>query len=264
MKDKLIALATAAAIAFAATPAFAKKAPPAPRAPAAKNIVLVHGAFADGSSWDKVTAGLQAKGFNVTAVQNPLTGLADDVAAVKRALAAQDGPVILVGHSWGGAVITESGVDEKVIGLVYVAAFGPDVGENLDQHIKAYPPQPSFAHVIADKQGFVSLSVDDYIGHFMHDVPKAEARVHAAAQGQTAGSSFGVKFTNAAWKTKPSWYIVAKKDEAIAPDLERFFAKRMKAKTTELNSSHVPMMSQSAKVVAVIVDAATNAKAPAH
>lgn len=228
-----------------------------------KNIVLVHGAFADGSSWDKVSARLQAKGYKVTAVQNPLTGLADDVAAVQRALALQDGPVILVGHSWGGAVITESGDDPKVAGLVYVAAFGPDVGENLDQHIKAYPAQPSFAHPIVDKSGFISLSTDDYVGHFMHDVPKAEARVHAASQGSTSTSAFSVKFTHAAWKSKPSWYIVAKRDEAIAPDLERFFAKRMKAKTTELNSSHVPMMSQSDKVAAVIIDAATHA-ADAH
>ena len=224
-----------------------------------KNIVLVHGAFADGSSWDKVSAKLQAKGYNVTAVQNPLTGLPDDVAAVQRALALQNGPVILAGHSWGGAVITESGDDPKVVGLVYVAAFAPDVGENLDQHIKANPPQPSFGHPIVDKSGFLSLSTDDYVGHFMWDVPKAEARVHAASQGSTSTSVFGAKFTHAAWKTKPSWYIVAKRDEAIAPDLERMFAKRMNAKTTELNSSHVPMLSQPDKVVAVIIDAAMHA-----
>src|SRR5262245_7027937 len=193
---------------------------PAAIAAPVKNVVLVHGAFADGSSWAKVIEILQAEGYHVTAVQNPLTSLADDVAATRRALAAQDGPAILVGHSWAGAVITEAGGDAKVAGLVYVAAFAPDVGENLDQHIKAYPPPPAFEHPTVDKDGFITLPADSYVNHFMWDVPKAEARVHAATQGPVSGSAFGVKFTNAAWKTKPSWYIVAKRDEAIAPDLE--------------------------------------------
>jgi len=158
-------------------------------------------------------------------------------------------------------VITEAGGDEKVVGLVYVAAFAPDVGENLDQHIKAYPPPPAFAHPIVDKDGFVSLPLDSFLQHFMQDVPKAQAAVFHATQGPVSGAAFAVKFTVAAWKTKPSWYIVAKQDGAISPDLERFFAKRMKAKTTELASSHVPMLSQTDKVVAVIVDAATHASA---
>src|SRR5215813_12765491 len=148
-----------------------------------KNILLVHGAFADGTSWGKVIPILEARGFHVVAVQNPLASLADDANATRRLIALQDGPVILVGHSWGGAVITESGDDPKVVGLVYVAAFGPDVGENLDQHIKAYPPPPAFSHPIVDKSGFISLPEDSYVGDFMPDVPKAEARVHAAAQG---------------------------------------------------------------------------------
>jgi pimeloyl-ACP methyl ester carboxylesterase len=258
MISRLAAIAVAAALAGLGISAAAQAAPATHAAPV-KNIVLVHGAFADGSCWDKIVAGLQAKGFNVTAVQNPLTSLADDVAATKRALALQDGPAILVGHSWGGAVITEAGVDDKVVGLVYVAAFGPDVGENLNQHIKAYPPPPAFEHPVVDKQGFVSIPADSYVGHFMQDVPKAEARVHAATQGPVAGAAFEVKYTNAAWKTKPSWYIVAKQDGAIAPDLERFFAKRMKATTTEVNSSHVPMLSKPKEVIAVIVDAANKA-----
>lgn len=229
-------------------------------APPVKNIVLVHGAFADGSSWDKVVTALQAKGFNVTAVQNPLTSLADDVATTKRALALQDGPVILVGHSWGGAVITEAGVDDKVVGLVYVSAFAPDVGETLDELGRRFPPPPAIAHLTFDKQGFAKLSADAYVGEFMPDVPKAEARVHAVTQGPLSGAVFATKFTNAAWKTRPSWYVVAKQDHVISPDLERFFAKRMNAKTTEVNSSHVPMISQTKKVVNVIVEAASNAK----
>jgi len=255
MKMISIALAASAAMFFAAL---------AHAGPPVENIVLVHGAFADGSSWGKVVAHLQAKGFNVTAVQNPMTSLADDVATTKRALATQSGPVILVGHSWGGAVISEAGMDDKVVGLVYVAGFGPDVGETVNQHASAYPTPPALSHPIVDKQGFLSLPVDSYVDHFMPDVPKAEARVHAATQGPISGAVFGVKFASAAWKTKPSWYIVAKRDNVIAPDLERFFAKRMNAKTTELDTSHVPMLSQSKQVVSVIVDAASNAKAAAR
>ena len=232
---------------------------PAPASPPVKNIVLVHGAFADGSSWAPVAKLLQAKGYNVTAVQNPLTSLADDIAATNRALAAQTGPVILVSHSWGGFAITEAGMDPKVVGLVYVASFGPDVGETVSDLGKSYPPPPSFAAPIVDKSGFMTLSADAFVQHFSLDLPPAESRVLAATQGPINVAAFGSKVTAAAWKTKPSWYIVAKRDEAIAPDEERFFAKRMKAKTTELNTSHVPMLSQPKAVVAVIVDAATHA-----
>src|SRR5256714_10829217 len=232
----LAALALSVGIAFAAA---------GPAQPV-KNIVLVHGAFADGSSWAKVIPILQAKGFNVTAVQNPLTSFADDVAATKRALALQKGPVILVGHSWGGVVITEAGVDPKVAGLVYVAAFAPDSDEVVGDIAKSYPPPPTFAAPIIDKQGFMSLST--------------EARALAAMQGPIVVSAFGTKVSNVAWKTKASWYIVGKKDQAIAPDEERFFAKRMKTTTTELDTSHLPMLSKPKDVAAVIMDAA--AKAP--
>jgi len=225
-----------------------------------KNIVLVHGAFADGSSWAKVIPVLQAKGYNVTAVQNPLTSFADDVAATNRALAQQDGPVILVGHSWAGVVITEAGMDPKVVGLVYVAAFAPDRGEAIGDLGKAYPPPPALAAPIVDKEGFLSLSTDAVVKHFASDLPASEARVVAATQGPIAGSAFGAQVSGVAWKTKPSWYIVSKLDGAIAPDEERFFAKRMKATTTELNASHVSMLSQPKAVAAVIMDAA--AKAP--
>jgi pimeloyl-ACP methyl ester carboxylesterase len=228
-------------------------------APPVRNIVLVHGAFADGSSWAKVIPILQAKGFNVTAVQNPLTSLADDVAATQRVLAQQDGPVILVGHSWGGVVITEAGMDPKVVGLVYVAAFGPDQGEVVGDLGKPYPPPPALAAPNVDKQGFLTLSTDAVVKHFASDLPEKEARVVAATQGPIAGSAFGAQVSGVAWKTKPSWYIVSKLDGAIAPDEERFFAKRMKATTTELPTSHVPMLSQPAAVAAVIMDAAAKA-----
>src|SRR6267154_2438673 len=145
-----------------------------------RNIVLVHGAFADGSSWSKVIAILQAKGFNVTAVQNPLTSLADDVAATNRALALQKGPVILVGHSWAGAVITEAGVDPKVAGLVYVAAFAPDAEEVIGDLGKSYPPPPVFAAPIIENEGFISLPTETVVKHFASDLPAAEARVLAA------------------------------------------------------------------------------------
>jgi pimeloyl-ACP methyl ester carboxylesterase len=233
-------------------------------AQAVKNIVLVHGAFADGSSWAKVIPILQAKGYNVTAVQNPLTSFTDDVAATNRALARQTGPTILVGHSWAGVVITEAGMDPKVVGLVYVAAFAPDVGEVVSDIGKTYPPPPALAAPIIDKQGFMTLSTDAMVKHFAWDLPPAEARVLAATQGPIIASAFGTKVSAAAWKTKPSWYIVGKMDQAIAPDEERFFAKRMKATTTELNTSHVPMLSKPQDVAAVILDAAMKVQQVAH
>ena len=245
----VVAIALSAPVQFAAAQA----------AQPVKNIVLVHGAFADGSSWAKVIPLLQAEGYNVTAVQNPLTSFADDVAATKRALALQTGPVILVGHSWGGAVITETGVDPKVVGLVYVAAFGPDASEVVGDIGKSYPPPPALAVPIIDKQGFMTLPVDAFVKHFASDLPAAESRVLAAAQGPIIASAFGTKVSNVAWKTKPSWYIVAKLDGAIAPDEERFFAKRMKATTTELNTSHLAMLSKPSEVAAVIKAAATKA-----
>ena len=223
------------------------------------SIVFVHGAFADGSSWAKVIPILQAKGYKVTAVQNPLTSFADDVAATNRALALQNGPVILVGHSWGGAIITEAGVDPKVVGLVYVAAFGPDSTEVVGDIGKSYPAPASFAAPIVDKSGFMTLPEDDFVKHFAWDLPKAEAQILAAAQGPIIAAAFGTKVSNVAWKTKPTWFIVATKDEAISPDEERFFAKRMKAKTTELPTSHLPMLSKPNDVAAVIMDAATKA-----
>lgn len=250
--NRLFGLTAAIAMTIAANTA-------AEAAPPVKNIVLVHGAFADGSSWGSVIPILQAKGYNVTAVQNPLTSLAEDVAATRRAIAAQDGPVILAGHSWGGAVITEAGGDPKVVGLVYIAAFGPDAGETLTALGKGQPPTPALQNLVIDKDGFGKLSTEAVLKYFVQDLPVARARVIAAIQGPTHLSLFDTKLTNAAWHTKPSWYVIAKRDGTISPDAERFFAQRMHATATELDSDHVAMLSKPNQVADVIIDAASRA-----
>jgi pimeloyl-ACP methyl ester carboxylesterase len=224
-----------------------------------KNIVLVHGAFADGSSWSRVIPLLQAKGYHVTAVQIPLTSFADDVAATQRAIARENGPAILVGHSWGGVVITEAGMDPKVVGLVYVAAFAPDQGEQVGELGKKYPAPPALASPSVDDKGFLTLSADAF-KKFGNDLPEKEAFVACATQGPISASAFAAQVSGVAWKTKPTWYIVSTIDQAIAPDEERFFAKRMKATTTELKASHVSMLSQPKAVSGVIMDAAQKAQ----
>lgn len=228
---------------------------PEPTAPAGvKNIVLVHGAFADGSSWAKIIPLLTAKGYHVTAVQNPLTSLADDVAATKRALALQTGPVLLVGHSYGGVVITEAGNDPKVAGLVYVAAAAPEAGQSFVDMAQAGPP-PLGTHAFqADAAGFLSLTPEGAQHDFAPDLPVAERSLIYATQGPWAAAKD--KISTPAWKAKPSWYIVASEDHMINPDLERSLAKRMQATTLVLKSSHVPMLSQPEKVAAFISEAA--------
>jgi pimeloyl-ACP methyl ester carboxylesterase len=243
-----LALGSAAVAATAAPPA----AKPADTRP---SVVIVHGAFADGSDWAKVIPLLQAKGIHVTAVQNPLTSLADDVAVTKRVIDAQSGKVVLVGHSWGGAVISQAGDHAKVAGLVYVAALAPDAGQSASDLFKQYPPVPGFAHIVADAGGFLSLSQEGITKHFAQDLPAATTAVMTATQGPIRGAAFDEKLSVAAWKTKPSWYIVAENDHMIQPDMERASAKLMNAKTTSLPTSHVPQQSQPAKVAAVILDA---------
>jgi len=223
--------------------------------PAARNVVLVHGAWADGSSWAKVIPLLEAAGLHVVAVQNPLTSLQDDVAAVQRAIALQDGPVLLVGHSWGGAVITEAGTDPKVAGLVYVAAFAPDVGQAIGELGKEFPPAPGGAEIRPDAGGFLMMTRKGIEEDFAQDLPRAERKILAAAQGPINGAALGAKMTNAAWKTKPTWYVVAANDRIIAPDLERQFAKTMKAKTITVPSSHVPMLSHAQQLAKLIIEA---------
>ena len=194
-----------------------------------KTVILVHGAFADGSSWDKVIPLLQAKGLYVVAVQNPLTSLADDVAATQRAIDAQKGPVILVGHSWGGTVITEAGASDKVAALVYVAAFAPDVGESSNDLGKAAPPPPGFSSVYSDPAGYLYLTPEGVVHDFAPDLPAAKTKVMAVTQGPIFGKAFDEEVTNAAWKTKPSWYVVAEKDRMIQPDVERAMARKINA-----------------------------------
>lgn len=225
-----------------------------------KNIVLVHGAFADGSSWAKIIPLLEAKGYHVVAVQNPLTSLADDVAATKRALALQDGPVLLVGHSWGGMVISDAGNDPKVAGLVYVAAAAPDANQTLGELTKD-APTPGLQQIKPDAAGFLSMTTKGINEDFAQDLTPTERRVIAATQQPVAAAAFGDKVMTVAWQTKPSWFIVASNDHMISPVLEQAMAKKIKATTLTLQSSHVPMLSQPQKVADFIAEAAK--KAPA-
>jgi pimeloyl-ACP methyl ester carboxylesterase len=226
-----------------------------------KNVVLVHGAFADGSSWAKVIPALQAKGFNVIAVQNPLTSLGDDVAAAKRAIALMDGPVLLVGHSWGGVVITEAGNDPKVAGLLYVAALAPGDGQSVADAVRGTPPAPGNVEYRVDASGFQSLTAKGIDQFFAQDVPAAERKVIFATQGPWAKTAPTEKVSKAAWKNKPSWNIIAGQDRMINPQLQRAQAKAMKATTLELEASHVPMVSQPDKVAAFIIKAAQQVSA---
>ena len=221
-----------------------------------KNIVLVHGAFADGSSWAKVIPLLQSKGYNVFAVQNPLSSLEDDVEATKRAIAAMDGEVLLIGHSWAGVVITEAGNDSKVRGLMYVCAFAPDDNQSLTDVAKDFPPAQGNKAVQVSPSGFLSLTSKGINEDFAQDLPPAERNVIFATQGEWGAQCTTARVSTAAWKNKPSWFIVGTNDHMISPDLERAEAKKMKATTIELKTSHVPMVSQPKKVADFIMAAA--------
>jgi pimeloyl-ACP methyl ester carboxylesterase len=221
-----------------------------------RNIVLVHGAFADGSCWSKVIPQLQAKGYNVIAVQNPLTSLAQDVIATKRALAQMDGPVLLVAHSYGGMVITEAGNDPKVAGLLYVAALVPEEGQNANDVNAMMATTGIEKEFQVSSDGFVFLPLKTVEERFAPDVSPAERKLIYATQVPLAASAGEEKVQSPAWKTKPSWYIVAAQDKVISPDLERYKSKLIKATTIELESSHVPMLSQPNKVTDFIIRAA--------
>jgi pimeloyl-ACP methyl ester carboxylesterase len=221
-----------------------------------KNIVLVHGAFADGSSWAKVIPLLQAKGYNVIAVQNPLTSLADDAAATKRVIAQMDGPVLLVAHSYGGMVISAAGNDPKVVGLVYVAALVPEEGQSANAVNASMPTTGVEKEFNVSPEGFVSLSMKAIIEHFVPDATATERKVIYAVQVPLHAGSGEEKVINPAWKNKPTWFIVAAQDGVINPDLERFKAKLINATTIELKSGHVPMISQPNKVANFIISAA--------
>jgi pimeloyl-ACP methyl ester carboxylesterase len=221
------------------------------------NVVLVHGAWADGSSWSGVIESLQTEGYNVTAPQFPETSLADDVARLRQVLARQEGPTILAGHSYGGQIITALGPDTPdVVGLVYVAAFGLDEGESLGALLGGGSPTPALANLIVDEEGFGWLPEEDYLNHFAADVDRAQAKVMYAVQQGLSMSTFEDVMGAPAWKSHPSWYLVATNDEALPPDAERMFAERMGAETVEVASSHVPMVSHPDAVSKLIQTAA--------
>jgi pimeloyl-ACP methyl ester carboxylesterase len=217
------------------------------------SVVLVHGAFADASSWRRVIPILEKDGFTVTAVQNPLKSLADDVATTKRAVDAQKENVILVGHSYGGAIITDAAAgNSKVKGLVYVAAFAPDAGEALGGLIERFSPSPLATALVPDSAGFLYIDRSKFQEVFANDLTKDEAALLAATQKPIAGAIFGESLKAAAWKTIPSWYVVSTQDNAINPDLERFMAKRIGAEAKEIKASHVSFISNPAEVAKVV------------
>lgn len=223
---------------------------------AVRNVVLVHGAFADGSSWSKVIPLLLAKGYHVTSVAIPLTSFAEDVAATKRAIGAQEGPVLLVGHSYGGVVITEAGNDEKVAGLVYVAAFAPDAHRSIGDVSNGFPKPPGIDELRPMPDGYLLLSAKGIEEDFAQDLGAADKALLVAVQPQTAGAIFEAKPTAAAWRSKKAFYVVASKDRMIAPEQEQSMAKTIGAKTTTLPSSHAVMLSHPNEVANVIDEAA--------
>jgi pimeloyl-ACP methyl ester carboxylesterase len=227
----------------------------------AKNIVLVHGAFADGTSWGKVIPILEARGFHVVAVQNPLTSMADDANATRRLIALQDGPVILVGHSWGGAVISEVGDDPKVVGLVYVAAYVPEVGASANQTSDPFGPTPGQKAIKVDEQHFAWMSEEGIINAFADGLPIAERRLVLAVEGQIYGPMFDEKLTHAAWRSKPSWHVISTKDHTLSPAMEEDGAKRSGGVAVRLPTCHVAMLQEPQKVADVITEAATRSAA---
>ena len=219
-------------------------------------VILVHGAFADGSSWGDVIPLLEKAGYDVTAVQNPLTSFADDVATTRRVIDAQQGPIVLVGHSYGGAVITKAALGaSNVKALVYVAAFGPDAGENLQSLLEKYPSKIGAA-LVPDAAGFLYIDRTKFKEVFAADVSERVLSVMSATQKPINSQTFGQVYEAPAWKEIPSWYLIATSDEAINPALQRVFAERMSASTREVNSSHVPFASNPTAVAAIIQDAA--------
>lgn len=221
-----------------------------------KNIVLVHGAFADGSGWEEVYTILKKKGFNVSVAANPNTSFPDDVAAVKRTIDRIEGQIILVGHSYGGAIITEAGNSDKVAGLVYIAAFVPDTGETLLQLVQSGPPTPNSGIEPPSADGFIWYGKAKFHSGFCADLSKEKADFLYSSQVPISGSAFGATVSKAAWKTKPSWYIIATDDQTVPIEGARFMAKRANSKITEIKASHAVYVSQAKAVADVIISAA--------
>ena len=222
----------------------------------ADNAVLVHGAYADGSSWAGVIPLLQAEGMRVTAVQNPLTSLEDDAAATRRILDLQDGPTVLAGHSWAGTVISETGGHPNVSALVYVAARAPDAGEDYAALAGRFPTPPANAGLGHETDGFAQLSEDAFLADFANGLDADRARVLFAVQGRISGTLFGGRTANAAWHDRPCWYAVSRDDRTTAPDLERFLAERMQAITVELDSGHLSLVTHPREIADLILQAA--------
>lgn len=223
-------------------------------------VILVHGAWSDGSSWSKVIPKLQERGIKVVAVQNPLTSLSDDVATTKRAIDAIEGPIVLVGHSYGGAVVTEAGNSDKVKALVYIAAFAPEKGQSVLDLGTHLPPSPGVVGLTPDKLGFYHLTLESIKKNLAPDLSSTQARVLAATQGPTSIKVFNEKVSACAWKDKANFYLVATEDRMIQPDLEREFAKSMKATTVEVPSSHVALLSHPDEVAKFIMTAVNSLK----
>jgi len=221
----------------------------------ARNVVLVHGAFADGSCWSEVIPRLQRAGLNVSAVQNPLRSLAEDCEFARRTLALQDGPTVLAAHSYGGEVITETGVDPKVSALVYCSARAPDANEDYTALAKTYPTPPASVGIVHNG-GYAQLSEEAFLYDFAGGVDPIKARLLFAVQGRIADTLFDSRVTQAAWRSKPGFYQVSAQDRTINPDLQRFMAKRMKAKTIELKTSHLGIVTHGKEVSDLILEAA--------
>jgi pimeloyl-ACP methyl ester carboxylesterase len=225
-----------------------------------KNIVLVHGAFADGSSWSRIIPLLEEKGYSVVAAQNPLTSLADDAAAVRRTIALQDGPVILVGHSWAGAVITQVGDDPKVAALVYVSAYAPDVGQSANDASAPFGWTEGQKQIRVGADNFATVRLEGILEDIAQNLPMADRKLMFAVQGQTYAPAFDEKLTTAAWKTKPTWAIISANDRMLPPAMQESAARRMGAVTTTLPTCHMVILEEPVKVAAVIDEAARTAR----
>ena len=253
IKNLLISALMASVATLAVAPASANPALPAG---VIKNIVLVHGAFVDETSWNPVIAILSAKGYHVTAVKNPLTSLADDVAATEAVLDAQDGPTVLVGHSWGGVVIGEAGANPKVASLVYVSAFAPDKGETITARSAGGPPTEGVKAIRPDASGYLTIDETAFPSAVAGDLPKAVGEALANHQMALNHTAFDTPAVVAAWHVKPSWFVVSADDKLLDPAAQRFFAQRMKATTVTVDGSHASLVSHAAAVASVIESAA--------